>query len=149
MTLISNGRIVAGLLDRRQMNESKLTLALVRHGFAEWGESEQKSLETPGAAPTAPAAKSVPAGESAAEATVSQTPAQPSSGRLSARARDEASRAKSQSPMPERRDHAKTELLKVRLSPEEKAELEALTTRTTLSRFVRNLIREARETEGD
>jgi hypothetical protein len=51
--------------------------------------------------------------------------------------------------MPERRDHAKTELLKVRLSPEEKAELEALTTRTTLSRFVRNLIREARETEGD
>lgn len=36
----------------------------------------------------------------------------------------------------------KTELLKVRLTPEERAELEARTTRTTMSRFVRNLLRQ-------
>jgi hypothetical protein len=38
----------------------------------------------------------------------------------------------------------KTELLKVRLTPEERAELEAMAATSTLSRFVRGLLRAER-----
>jgi hypothetical protein len=44
---------------------------------------------------------------------------------------------------PERKQ-AKTELLKVRLTPEERAELEAMAGTSMLSRLVRGLLREAR-----
>lgn len=43
-----------------------------------------------------------------------------------------------------RSDRPKTELLKVRLTPEERAELEMMAGRTTLSRFVRGLLSEER-----
>jgi hypothetical protein len=45
-------------------------------------------------------------------------------------------------PTPKRKKQSKESKIEVRLTPEQKAELEAMTTRTTMSRFVRNLIRE-------
>ena len=109
------------------ISESEWTLALIAAGNAEWGESDQRQRGAP---------------------AVSQTPAAPPSEGLYARTRGEQRPKVSQTRKRKPGGKTpKTELVKVRVTPEEKRELELMTSDTTVSRFIRKLIRDAQHEE--
>jgi hypothetical protein len=106
----------------RRVSESAWTQELLRLGEAELAASDPHRTE-PSAGSQAP--------DSPAERTSARD------ARLPAK-RPQTPKRKPNGKQP------KTELLKVRLTPEERAELEAMAAASSMSRFVRRLLREER-----
>jgi hypothetical protein len=101
----------------RPLTEDQWTRLLLELGEAELAESERRTRRKE------PVVRARPTAQNPVE---SPKPERTSPKRRSRRGKE-----------------AKTELLKVRLTPEERAELEMMAGRSTLSRFVRGLLRDA------